>query len=632
MARSASEMIIHCRETIGDTPPRLIGASTTVVGSKMYLFGGSVVSESRLVSDLYVFDLELGRWERILPATEGPAPKPRYYHSADIWKNHLVVFGGLTSQATNMNSEKLRVTNDVQLFDLSTRHWLATPLFSSVSPLGSIPRPRYAHLSAISSNHLFIIGGRDFFDQGLDDICVYDLPRKTWIQRTQHGAHFDMDHAFTAASRWHVSTPSHDALSPVDGADQPDKNENQPNPSPLSYSTRVTKERASDIYVCSNYNYKHLERQLRTLSPLPDGGCQIKDLPFEVNGQPASFRSPTGTILGDKLIVAGHCIGDDNRQYYSIWALSLATYTWSRIDTGDLLNLGSWSRGCLWHDRSKFIVFGNRTTGVLHDDSQRWILGWEEMAVVDLEALGIYQPPPLKIEAHGQRLGLKAIADGRRADFDFICEDDRRIRCSRKIIVERWPWFQEQQARIVNAANGTPVDPKVTLTTCSLGQSYPVTMALLQYFYSMSLVTALQRAPAVLSHLLLIATQYRIPHLQALVKHAMHLALSEATAAGVYDIAASCGCRGLQIRAFLVHTARKKNTTEPGKSKPIGRARSNSEGTRPRIRSERSTPLLSGSNPLGSPPSASRMAMYATDRSAEALQNVLFRARQNFKQ
>ena len=96
--------------------------------------------------------------------------------------------------------------------------------------------------------------------------------------------------------------------------------------------------------------------------------------------------------------------------------------------------------------------------------------------------------------------------------------------------------------------HGKRTEVTLTGTSCSLSQSYPVTMALLQYFYSMALGTPLQRAPAVLSYLLLISTEFRILHLQALVRHAMHLALSEATAAGVYEIAASCGCRGLQIR------------------------------------------------------------------------------------
>ncbi|KAF5328001.1 hypothetical protein D9758_018878 [Tetrapyrgos nigripes] len=59
------------------------GASTTVVGSKMYLFGGRLVTECRMVSDLYVFDLEMFSWERIQAFPEDDVPKPRYFHSAN---------------------------------------------------------------------------------------------------------------------------------------------------------------------------------------------------------------------------------------------------------------------------------------------------------------------------------------------------------------------------------------------------------------------------------------------------------------------------------------------------------------------------------------------------------------------
>jgi hypothetical protein len=64
----------------------------------------------------------------------------------------------------------------------------------------------------------------------------------------------------------------------------------------------------------------------------------------------------------------------------------------------------------------------------------------------------------------------------------------------------------------------------------------------------MALLTPLQTAPAVLSQLLVLATNYRITHLQTLVRHAMHRALSNSTSVGVYEVATLCSCRSLQIR------------------------------------------------------------------------------------
>ena len=109
---------------------------------------------------------------------------------------------------------------------------------------------------------------------------------------------------------------------------------------------------------------------------------------------------------------------------------------------------------------------------------------------------------------------------------------------------------------------GPRPDPRLSPRSLALSEPYPVTLALLQYFYSMSLLTPLQHAPPVLSALLVIATNYNITHLQALVKHAMHRALSNSTSVGVYEVATLCSCRSLQIRyvAFLFSFSVSSNT------------------------------------------------------------------------
>lgn len=83
----------------------LKGASTTVLGSKVYLFvrfyqksfsaflsfdpkGGRSVNERRIVSDLYVFDMETFVWEQISNEPEEYVPPPRYFHSADACMIH----------------------------------------------------------------------------------------------------------------------------------------------------------------------------------------------------------------------------------------------------------------------------------------------------------------------------------------------------------------------------------------------------------------------------------------------------------------------------------------------------------------------------------------------------------------
>ena len=91
-------------------------------------------------------------------------------------------------------------------------------------------------------------------------------------------------------------------------------------------------------------------------------------------------------------------------------------------------------------------------------------------------------------------------------------------------------------------------DPRLTARSFNLSEPYPISLAFMQYFYSMALITPLQHAPAVLSQLLLLSSTYQLAHLQSLVKHAMHRALSYATSVGIYGVSTLCSCRSLQIR------------------------------------------------------------------------------------
>jgi hypothetical protein len=50
------------------------------------LQGGRLVTERRMVSDLYVFDLETFVWEKLMPFPEDDVPEPRYFHSAETCK------------------------------------------------------------------------------------------------------------------------------------------------------------------------------------------------------------------------------------------------------------------------------------------------------------------------------------------------------------------------------------------------------------------------------------------------------------------------------------------------------------------------------------------------------------------
>jgi leucine-zipper-like transcriptional regulator 1 len=304
---------------------------------------------------------------------------------------------------------------------------------------------------------------------------------------------------------------------------------------------------------------------------LPNGEFNVRDASSTMHGPafPPGLRFPAGAILGTHLIIAGTYLAH-SFQSFSVWALNLIDFSWSRIDPGSTLTTGSWFRSGLWAKGNKFIVFGNRH-GNLVDDYNRRLLSWDHIAMIDLEAFGIYQPPSLELDIRMQEMGLAALEEGILADFEIVCDDNRRVKCSRKLLEDRWPWFKDQRRLFLQAAtkaldtlplSATHValpdvpnhtqeprpDPRLTPRLLTLSEPYPITLALVQYFYSLSLVTPLQHAPAVLSALLVLATNYDLLHLQSLVKHAMHRALSNSTSVGVYEVATLCSCRSLQIR------------------------------------------------------------------------------------
>ncbi|CCM03521.1 uncharacterized protein FIBRA_05655 [Fibroporia radiculosa] len=609
-----SDLTAFCRRTTGDVPPKLVGASTTVVGSKMYLYGGRLVSERKMVSDIYMFDLETFRWDRLHQHLEDDVPQARYFHSADTWRNHLIIFGGMAIRPHSDNPEDLCVLNDVRMFNLTTGHWLpSSSTASEGSPPSFIPNARYAHLSSVSADRLFVIGGQDLANVWLDDVYVYDLAAKAWVLRREYSRHCGTYRSVAVTADMRVRLPQEElrAAQPSSSGLGPAGNRfkvNQAAPTAsviptasitqseslvyLPYSAPPTDDYPCDIFLFSNYNFTDVQRELEVFSPLSDGDFTVSDRSGSMNGTsfPPGLRFPTGAILGTYFIVAGTYLSQ-TYQSFSIWALDLINMTWARIDPGSALSTGSWFRSCLWPAENKFMVFGNRH-GNLVEDYNRRLLSWDHVTCIDLEAFGIYQSPPMVLDIRAQELGLATLEESVLADFEIICDDGRKVQCSRKVLEERWPWFRAQLRMFVQSASQVAesmpmvpqhvalpelsstygrqeqrLDPRLTPRSFHLSEPYPITLALVQYFYSMALITPLQHAPAVLSQLLLLSSTYELNHLQSLVKHAMHRALSYATSVGIYGVATLCNCRSLQIRALRIVMAYSQKRPAGGRSR-----------------------------------------------------------------
>ena len=232
--------VAFCRDTTAEVPPPLIGASTTVVDNKIWLYGGKLNSQGvDFTADIYCFNLGTAEWKRITPKSHPHlTPGARFFHSADVWRDYLVVFGGVGDSL--LEGQEETVLSDVRLFDLKESRWLEAAYNSSGrtssenppdpshqesshitedEPLSRDPNeplPRFAHLSKVCSDKLFIIGGQGMNKEWLNDIHVFDLEKRRWIAKISLSHNCGIYRSVAVAGEFVVRTSLTESLNPRD--------------------------------------------------------------------------------------------------------------------------------------------------------------------------------------------------------------------------------------------------------------------------------------------------------------------------------------------------------------------------------------------------------------------------------
>ncbi|CAG8589286.1 160_t:CDS:2, partial [Paraglomus occultum] len=595
--QSIADLTASTRITTGDIPPPLVGASMTVIGTKLYLFAGRLVSSRKMTNDLYILDLETFIWTKIVDNSE-TLPNGRYFHSANIHKKSIVFFGGM-GYARN-GGEELCVLDDVVIYNIETFTWH----YPEIKPSHSAPKPRYAHLAAITANKLLVIGGQDMSNHYIEEINVLDLDEMTWTISRSFDKHCGAYRSIAVSSRNHTELPvfGNDMaesvpLSPYSSETASITSTPPAYASPrkmsagtfnysgprrgqpanhiisrmqgiensycrLSYSTSVTDDNPNPVYIYSNYNFTDVKRELQVVAPPTTSNFQIMDHSTSMTGAflPPGLRFPTGYILGHYLIISGTYLTNAS-QTFSVWALNLANLVWTRIDTGSTFTHGSWNRGVLCEVTNKYIVLGNRDRALVEDYNHRQT-NFDHVAIIDLEAFGVYQPPPATMSPSAQELGLALISEPNMADYEIVTIDGYRIPVNSMMLSARWPHFRalaEAQANRVPEVKYDSVSKKgeeeATITmynyrALEFPEPYAVAIAFIQYLYTDNLLTLQQHQPAILAQLLLLADMYDLERLRQLASHALHQNLNMSTAALIYETAALSKQSGLQIRAL----------------------------------------------------------------------------------
>lgn len=483
-----SGLVCNVHRTTGEEPPALVGATTTILGDKLYVFGGRIHSRTKpqLTSDIYEFDLIRRHWVKI--DALGDVPPSRYFHSVcALGDSKLVCYGGMSpathsrTAPTTEPQPEVVVMSDVHVFDVPTRKW--TLISTSDNPQG-----RYAHcaailpssavftsasapLSAIHHNppssdphsgtlgvhldgtggaEMIVVGGQDSSNSYIEQISVFNLRSLRWTNTTawdrKCGAYKSMVAPLTGLSAENI------------GRGVPLKD------------PRASSRAGTSMLIYSNYNFLDVKLELQVR--MPDGFLVEKPMTGPVS--PPGLRFPNGGIVDGHFVVSGTYLTSSKHEY-ALWALDLKTLTWARIDTnGSIISQGSWNRGVLWNRRNTFVILGHRKRSLVDDYNHRRI-NFSHVCMVELEAFGLYDNPrrdaptsayvsvsapvvPKSLQATlpsqsaggrpfnstAEQLGQAALSLAELADMEIVALGGEKIPCNSFILSRRWgPFFNQ---------------------------------------------------------------------------------------------------------------------------------------------------------------------------------------------
>ncbi|KAI7512522.1 hypothetical protein KC347_g2405 [Hortaea werneckii] len=477
-----SGLVCNVHRTTGREPHPLVGATTTVLGDKLYVFGGRRLSRTKqqLTSNLYELDLIRRHWTKL--EVKGDIPPPRYFHSVcPLGDTKLVCYGGMSpaqTQPTESDGQpEVIVMSDIHIYDVPSRTW--TKINTAESPQG-----RYAHCAAIlpsaavfasssaptSAMHhnpsgndpnagqlgvaldgaggaeMVVVGGQDSSNHYIEQVSVFNLRSLKWTGTNgmgrSCGAYRSVVTPLTTMSASQIGAGPHAPK---------DLDEDEDDSAPIGSG--------APMLVYSNYNFLDVKLELQVR--LTDGSLTEKHMHSGVS--PPGLRFPNGGVIDNHFVVSGTFL-TSSKQEYALWALDLRTLTWSRIDAGgSIFSQGSWNRGVLWNRRNSFVILGNRKRNLVDDYNNRRI-NFSNMCVVELEAFGLYDNPrrcepmssyvsasgnvpqsPYDATAAGRRLaaaaedlGTLSLTFRELADMDFLAIDGTRIPVNSRLIARRW--------------------------------------------------------------------------------------------------------------------------------------------------------------------------------------------------
>ncbi|KAJ3311740.1 hypothetical protein HDU76_003040 [Blyttiomyces sp. JEL0837] len=324
------------QQTGGETITCLVNASCTAMDDKVLAFGGFHFYNDDVFNDLYLLTMEDMIWKKI-NHIKGPWPCKRCDHTATLWHDKLVIFGG-------------KDANDAFLNDLYILH-VSTLTWEKPNIRGEAPSGRGKHSAVIEDNKLYIYGGWCSTDGVAGELNILNLETMEWqvpIPVIPRHSHF----CTIYKSRLYIYGGMSATLDP-----------------------------GSDLLILD------LDDFVQTT--------------VTVSGKetPSTLGQHFVQLCGDKLIVLitrslnlggdrGLLVSnDENEVLTGIWSLNLDSMRWRRHDDGRYLGSGSWHYYAMAKDQSKLLLLGSGGQEASSEEYMGTVLD------LDLEVHGLFKVP-----------------------------------------------------------------------------------------------------------------------------------------------------------------------------------------------------------------------------------------------
>jgi len=149
--------------------PRCKATLTALKEKKcLFLFGGGSAKDDVAFNDAFMYNLGKEKWEKV--QMQGTPPTPRTGHSAVLYKNLILVFGGCRREGDRWNC-----FNSLHIFELNGNQWIEPPQSTEVRT-----KARKHHISFTNDDILYLCGGKTSLNGGSPDSNKGLPPKKVY--------------------------------------------------------------------------------------------------------------------------------------------------------------------------------------------------------------------------------------------------------------------------------------------------------------------------------------------------------------------------------------------------------------------------------------------------------------------